>query len=78
MPTFGWIGPYRIFVFASDREEPPHVHVSRDDAAAKVWLAPVRLAANFGFNTREVLRVERLVATNRERFREAWHEFFAR
>ena len=78
MPTLGWIGPYRIFFFASDREEPPHVHVSRDDAAAKVWLAPVRLATKFGFNRREVVRVVRIVATNRGRFEEAWHEFFSR
>jgi hypothetical protein len=54
------------------------VHVSRDDNAAKVWLAPVRLATNFGFNRREVVRVVRIVAANRERFLEAWHEFFAR
>ena len=78
MPTVGWIGPYRFFFFASDREEPPHVHVERDGAAAKVWLSPLRLAANFGFKAREVVRVESLVALNRERFLEAWHEFFAR
>jgi hypothetical protein len=63
VPTLGWIGPYRIFFFASDRAEPPHVHVSRDDNAAKVWLAPVRLATNFGFNRREVVRVVRIVPT---------------
>ena len=78
MPTLGWIGPYRIFFFASDRDEPAHVHVSRDDAAAKVWLLPVRLATNFGFNAREVVRVVRIVTANRDRFLEAWHEFFAR
>jgi hypothetical protein len=78
MPTLGWIGPYRIFFFASDRDDPAHVHVARDDAAAKVWLLPVRLAANFGFNAREIVRVVRIVTTNRDRFLEAWHEFFAR
>jgi len=76
VPTVGWIGPYRFFFFASDRDEPPHVHVERDGAAAKVWLSPLRLAANWGFTPREAFRVVRIVDSNRARFLEAWHEFF--
>ena len=29
MPTIKLIGPYRLFFWASDRNEPPHVHVER-------------------------------------------------
>jgi hypothetical protein len=29
--------------------EPPHVHVDRDDQSAKFWLDPVALARNLGF-----------------------------
>lgn len=28
-------GPYRFFLYAGDRYEPPHVHVERDDCEAK-------------------------------------------
>jgi hypothetical protein len=28
----------------ADNEEPPHVHVERDDAEAKFWLDPVTIA----------------------------------
>ena len=28
-------GPYRFFFYASDRTEPEHVHVERDDRVAK-------------------------------------------
>ena len=47
-PTVLQSGPYRFFFFSSDRNEPTHVHVKRDDKLAKFWLAPVRMAYNFG------------------------------
>jgi hypothetical protein len=76
VPTIRWIGPYRFFFFALDRGEPPHVHVARDDAAAKVWLSPVRLAWYDGFAPKEVTRILRLVMAHRGRFLEQWNEVF--
>ncbi len=35
MPTVLKEGPYRLFFYAGDRDEPPHVHVERDDNVAK-------------------------------------------
>ena len=43
MPTVLRRGPYRFFFYSSDRAEPPHVHVERDENLAKFWLDPVRL-----------------------------------
>jgi hypothetical protein len=40
MPTVLRIGPYRFFFFAGDRDEPPHVHIERDDQLAKFWRLP--------------------------------------
>lgn len=31
MPTVLRSGPYRFFFYAGDRDEPPHVHIERDD-----------------------------------------------
>ncbi|MCB1174740.1 MAG: DUF4160 domain-containing protein [Leptospiraceae bacterium] len=42
-------GPYRLFFYAGDRNEPKHVHIERDENIAKVWLFPVRLANSGGF-----------------------------
>ena len=41
MPTVLRIGPYRFYFFSNEGDEPPHVHVDRDAATAKVWLDPV-------------------------------------
>ncbi|WP_417738678.1 DUF4160 domain-containing protein [Rosistilla oblonga] len=49
MPTVFRNGPYRLFFYAGDRDEPAHVHVERDDYEAKFWLDPVRLARSHGF-----------------------------
>lgn len=58
-PTVLRKGPYRFFFFASDRDEPTHVHVAREAKAAKFWLSPVRLAYNYGFATNELAKIER-------------------
>ena len=51
MPTIMVAGPYRLFFWASDRNEPAHVHVERDDRLARFWLNPVRLQSNGGFRS---------------------------
>ena len=69
-------GPYRFYFYSHEPNEPPHVHVDRDDASAKFWLDPVQLAANFGFRAHELREIQLIVAGRRTRFLEAWNEFF--
>jgi hypothetical protein len=76
MPTSLRIGPYRFFFYAGDRNEPAHTHVQRDDAEAKFWLGPVRLAWNHGFSGPELRRVERIAEENENRLMEIWNEYF--
>ena len=76
MPTVLLHGPYRLFFYASDRDEPSHVHVERDDNVAKFWLDPVRLHSTGGFSRVEVGQVERLVRENQYILLEAWNEYF--
>jgi hypothetical protein len=40
MPTVLRAGPYRFLFYSSDAEEPPHVHVERDDNTASSGWAP--------------------------------------
>jgi len=76
MPTVLNIGPYRFFFYSGDADEPPHIHVERDDYLAKFWLQPVRLQNSGGFKRNELNRVQHLVEENRERFIEVWNEHF--
>jgi hypothetical protein len=76
MPTVLRDGPYRLFFYGGDRDEPPHVHVERDEAEAKFWLNPVRLAESYGFNRKEIGRIKLLVEQYQQQLLEKWHEFF--
>ena len=78
MPTVLRSGPYRIYFVSHDLNEPPHVHVDRDDQSAKFWLAPVALARNLGFNAVELRRIQRLVAEHEPQLVEAWNGYFRR
>ncbi|HET6573198.1 MAG TPA: DUF4160 domain-containing protein [Fimbriiglobus sp.] len=76
MPTVLRVGPYRLFFYAGDGGEPPHVHVERDDCEAKFWLDPVRLERSRGFRRNEVSRIRELIEQHQEQLLEGWNEFF--
>ncbi len=76
MPTVRRSGPYRFFFYASDRDEPRHIHVERDDKVAKYWLSPVRLASSGGFNRLELSRIRGIIEQNHEQLLEAWNGYF--
>ncbi len=78
MPTVLRLGPYRFFFYASDREEPAHIHVERDDNVAKFWLDPVRLQSSGGFPRVEINRIAALVSKHQTDLLEAWREYFSR
>ncbi|MBI4644876.1 MAG: DUF4160 domain-containing protein [Deltaproteobacteria bacterium] len=77
MPTILRTGPYRFFFYATDRDEPLHVHVERDEKLAKVWLDPVRLQSSIGFSPAEIRRIERIIQEHRLQLMEAWHAYFS-
>ncbi|MGH9782715.1 MAG: DUF4160 domain-containing protein [Terriglobia bacterium] len=78
MPTVLRLRSYRFFFVSSDRSEPPHIHVRRDNMVAKFWLEPVALERACGFRRAELSTIAKLVQAHRERFLERWHEFFGR
>jgi hypothetical protein len=68
MPTVLRTGPYRFYFYSSDGDEPPHVHVARDDATAKFWLDPVRYDCSVSFKARELRRIRSIIARQRTTF----------
>ncbi len=60
MPTVLRSGLYRFYFYSHETNEPPHIHVDRDDGLAKFWLQPVGLARNLGFTAKELRRLQNL------------------
>jgi len=78
MPTVLRIGRYRFYFFSNERQEPPHIHVKAAENQAKFWLKPTQLASNYGFSSRELNELERLVEQNESFFLEVWNEYFGK
>ena len=76
MPTVLTAGPYRFFFYSSDRDEPPHVHVERNDRIAKFWLDPVRYHSSEEFNRAELTRIQKVIQAHHQELLEAWNAYF--
>ncbi len=79
MPTVRNIpGPYRLFFYSFDCNEPAHVHVQRERLTCKFWLEPLALSRNHGFASSELNVIRRTISENREKILEAWNEHCGR
>jgi hypothetical protein len=76
MPTVLRLGPYRLYFHSHEPNEPPHIHVDRDNRSAKFWLSPIRRAWNRGFADHELRNIRGLVFEHQRELLEAWHEYF--
>ncbi len=76
MPTVKRAEAYRLFFYASDRAEPEHIHVERDNRVAKFWLSPVRLERSGGFGKSELRTIHIVVEKYQAELLEAWRDYF--
>ena len=76
MPTV-FIEGYKFRFYSSDRFEPPHVHVIKAENVAKIWLRPVSLQYNRGYNPAELNRILRLTRQHQQELLEAWYDYFS-
>ena len=76
MPTLLFVEGLRFHFFSREGHEPPHVHVRKGDAIAKLWLDPVSFVFSDGFNPSELRRIRELTAEHQSEFVERWNEYF--
>jgi hypothetical protein len=79
MPVVFRQGGLRYFFFSNEGtpREPPHVHAKGGGRDAKIWVEPeVSIAESFGFNSRELAAIIRIVTENRALILRAWHDHF--
>ena len=76
MPTVLRLGPYRFYFYSHEPNEPPHIHIDRDNLSAKFWTETPALARKLGYPARELNKLLRLVQENQKILLEAWHGYF--
>jgi len=67
---------YRFFFYMADRFEPPHIHVQRDNCAAKLWLDPLEFAFIEGFRRHESNDIHQITKMHLDEFLQAWYRTF--
>jgi hypothetical protein len=75
MPTIV-IDGYKFRFYSSDINEPPHFHVIRGESEAKIWLQPVSVARNYGYQRAELNRIVKLAREHQETLLEVWNDYF--
>lgn len=77
MPTILKIKGYRFHFYASDKDEPPHVHISKGEDYAKIWLEPsVEPQYFYKYKAQEEREIAQLVKENESYLKKRWYEFF--
>lgn len=65
MPTV-LIEGYKFRFYSSDINEPPHMHVIKDNKEAKIWLQPISIEYNRGYNSPTLNLLLKLTRQNLE------------
>ena len=64
-----------VFKVFSNEEERKHIHVFSAENEAKFWLEPeVELAENYGFDSRDLKKIKKIVDINGEYFKQKYIE----
>lgn len=77
MPTVLRIKGYRFHFFSNEGFEPPHIHVTSQNAEAKFWMPSGQLIWSYSFNSKELSEILTLLETNKDLIMEKWNEHFS-
>ncbi len=78
MPTVLEINGYKFKFYSNENDEPAHIHVTKGNGYAKLWLLPnAREEYSYNFTVREQRDIRNLVNDNLEILIDKWNAFFA-
>jgi len=78
MPTILKIKGFRFFFWSKEDGEPPHIHVEKAEANAKVWIEPLEDEYFYGFSPKETKDIKEIIKENIELFKTKWKEYHER
>ena len=50
MPTILRVDGFRLYFYSHEPNEPPHIHIDKGPATAKVWLHDASVARSVGYS----------------------------
>ena len=83
LPTLFEIYEYKIFFWSNEEDEPIHVHVAKSKQSAnatKIWLPPesnpVLVHNNSRIPQKDLSRILKVIAQNRDSIIARWYDYF--
>ncbi len=68
MPTILYIRGWRLFFYANERNEPPHIHARKAEAECKYWLRPesfdIELARAYNLKPADEREIRKIIFEN--------------
>ena len=75
MPVVLRVAGYKFFFYQADvANEPPHIHVTKEENDAKFWLDPVKIAREGRFRKSDLRDIELIIEDNLQFLLNAWKE----
>ena len=75
MPVVLRVNGYKFFFYEADVvNEPPHVHVRKEENEAKFWLDPVKVAREGRFRKNDLQNIERIINDHLEFLLNTWEK----
>ena len=79
MPTLLLLNGLRFFFYSDESSEPMHIHVTKGNAAGKIWLEPeLEVAYFYRFTKSEERTIQEIVKSHINEFKIKWHEHFSK
>lgn len=78
MPKVIDIRGYKIFFYSNENNEPPHVHISKNQhSSSKIWLEPLKIEHNNAkIPKNDLAKILYWLEDNHEKVLSAWYEHF--
>jgi hypothetical protein len=78
MPTILRMKGYHFFFFSIERNEPIHIHLEKTDSYAKFWLKPIGVAVDYGFNSKQLREISKIIDEKYYIIIIKWNEYFSK
>lgn len=79
MPTVLYIKGWRFFFYSNEGNEPPHIHVRKDDKSGKFWLNEdqweIKLACADKLTETDLRFIRKMLYSHFDEFIESWYDF---
>ena len=77
MPTVLEIEGYKFKFYSNENNEQVHVHITKGNGSAKMWLLPAILVEySYNFTVREQRDITRIARENLEKLIKEWYAYF--